>query len=199
MTSLEFVSLQEASKQTGKSQSTLRRLISKIQNDQKLAAEVLKKESCSGGFKYSISAKYLHEKFGGGKEPKRKEEVQPKIEIQKSKTNDQSKSREVELLESQIVDLKEDKKQMRVQIDKLLEGEKELRILLLKEQDLLKDLQNKNILNIDIKHRESSKKDAKGSGTGKTARTGIDGVTFLAGLIVVLVISALMIGFAIGW
>ncbi len=59
----EYIDIQKAAKYTGKSVSTIKRLINEIKEDKDLYTKVLKQETTKTGFKYIVSKDYLKNHF----------------------------------------------------------------------------------------------------------------------------------------
>lgn len=134
-----FLNIKEAALFTGKSESTIKRLILKIDKEnrknKKVVNQIIKKEKAPKGFFWSISREFLEKEFSVGQPM----DDQKTESFSENSENDQPKNGG-EIPESEIVSiLKDQLKTKDEQIKSLLERQRESNIL-------IKGLQDQNLL-----------------------------------------------------
>ncbi|MCI5057939.1 MAG: hypothetical protein MRY83_17630 [Flavobacteriales bacterium] len=126
-----FLTIEEAIAQTGKSESTIRRLIRSLSNtDEK---KFLKKERlANGGYKYRISKEFLQEKYGklnAAKETPKKEKPV------KKRSNDPAPNTDITNLDIALQYIESLERQIRVKDTQLLERDKQISELIDRDRE----------------------------------------------------------------
>lgn len=166
MTEKKFLSLKESSQLTGKSESTLKRLVQKIYKESKktkkykgeLVDQIIKKEKAPKGFFYFISRDFIEKEFSFGQPMDDQKEYfeRPKEKNGQPKRSDLPESEIIKILQNQL-EVKDE------QIKSLLERQRENNILIKNFQEKFALLEGrKDFEEAEVVNQKKKKEQKKG-------------------------------------